>query len=85
MVSPKCLRIMAKSKGFETAIGKGGATHQRIPKSGPHTGEDHLTTNQGIRVSDNQNSLRAGARGPTLLEDFVFREKIFHFDHERHS
>jgi catalase len=74
---------MAKSKGFETAIGKGGETHQRIPKSGPHTGEDHLTTNQGIRVSDNQNSLRAGARGPTLLEDFVFREKIFHFDHER--
>jgi catalase len=43
----------------------------------------HLTTNQGIRVSDNQNSLRAGARGPTLLEDFVLREKIFHFDHER--
>ena len=42
-----------------------------------------LTTNQGIPVSDNQNSLRLGARGPTLLEDFVLREKIFHFDHER--
>ena len=41
------------------------------------------TINQGIRASDNQNSLRAGARGPTLLEDFVLREKIFHFDHER--
>ncbi|WP_159017642.1 catalase [Cognatiluteimonas profundi] len=42
-----------------------------------------LTTNQGIPVSDNQNSLRATPRGPTLLEDFVLREKITHFDHER--
>ena len=64
--------------------GKGGETHQHVPKKGPHSKPDaHLTTNQGIRVSDNQNSLRAGARGPTLLEDFVLREKIFHFDHER--
>ncbi len=44
---------------------------------------EHLTTNHGARISDNQNSLRAGERGPTLLEDFVFREKITHFDHER--
>ncbi len=42
-----------------------------------------LTTQQGIPVSDDQNALRAGARGPSLLEDFHFREKIFHFDHER--
>ena len=42
-----------------------------------------LTTAQGIPVADNQNTLRAGARGPTLLEDFVLREKITHFDHER--
>jgi catalase len=42
-----------------------------------------LTTNLGIPVSDNQNSLRATPRGPTLLEDFVLREKITHFDHER--
>jgi len=42
-----------------------------------------LTTNQGIAVSDNQNSLRSTPRGPTLLEDFVLREKITHFDHER--
>jgi catalase len=74
---------MAKNKEFEAAIGKGGETHQRIPKGDSHSAEGHLTTNQGIRVSDNQNSLRAGARGPTLLEDFVLREKIFHFDHER--
>ncbi|KNC09172.1 hydroperoxidase [Klebsiella sp. RIT-PI-d] len=42
-----------------------------------------LTTNQGVKISDDQNSLRAGNRGPTLLEDFILREKITHFDHER--
>lgn len=44
---------------------------------------ESLTTNQGLRISDNQNSLRAGERGPTLLEDHILREKIMHFDHER--
>lgn len=42
-----------------------------------------LTTNQGVAVGDNQNSLKAGLRGPTLPEDFILREKITHFDHER--
>lgn len=42
-----------------------------------------LTTNQGLRIGDDQNSLKAGPRGPTLLEDFHLREKITHFDHER--
>jgi len=42
-----------------------------------------LTTNQGVALSDNQNSLRANQHGPTLLEDFILREKITHFDHER--
>jgi catalase len=42
-----------------------------------------LTTNQGVPVGDNQSSLKAGLRGPTLLEDFILREKITHFDHER--
>jgi catalase len=42
-----------------------------------------LTTNQGVRVNDNQNTLKAGERGPSLLEDFHFREKMTHFDHER--
>jgi catalase len=56
----------------------GGETHQEaLPAEVP------LTTNQGLAISDNQNSLRAGERGPTLLEDFVLREKITHFDHER--
>ena len=42
-----------------------------------------MTTNQGVAIGDNQNSLKAGLRGPTLLEDFILREKITHFDHER--
>lgn len=42
-----------------------------------------LTTNQGVKIADNENSLRAGVRGSTLLEDFILREKITHFDHER--
>jgi catalase len=46
-------------------------------------GRGRLTTQQGVPVSDDQNTLRAGERGPALLEDFHFREKIFHFDHER--
>ncbi|XP_055328153.1 catalase HPII-like [Paramacrobiotus metropolitanus] len=45
--------------------------------------DDILTTNQGVEIADNQNSLKAGSRGPTLLEDFIMREKITHFDHER--
>ena len=56
----------------------GGETHQTADNK-----HSYLTTNQGVHISDNQNSLKAGARGPVLLEDFVLREKIFHFDHER--
>ena len=58
--------------------GSGGELHQQA--EGP---TDQLTTNQGVPVSDNQNSLKAGARGPVLLQDFILREKIMHFDHER--
>src|SRR5688572_12917757 len=45
--------------------------------------EQALRTNQGVKIADNQNTLRAGPRGPSLLEDFIMREKITHFDHER--
>ncbi|WP_080648670.1 catalase HPII [Acinetobacter lactucae] len=45
--------------------------------------KEALTTNQGVKIADNENSLRAGIRGSTLLEDFILREKITHFDHER--
>jgi catalase len=58
--------------------GQGGKIHQVAGGDVPV-----LTTQQGIPVSDDQNSLRIGARGPTALEDFHFREKLFHFDHER--
>jgi hypothetical protein len=58
--------------------GHGGEIHQVAGGDVPV-----LTTQQGIPVSDDQNSLRIGARGPTALEDFHFREKLFHFDHER--
>src|SRR5260370_11396022 len=58
--------------------GQPAETHQSAGGTHPN-----LTTNQGTVISDDQNSLRAGARGPTLLEDFVLREKIMHFDHER--
>ena len=49
----------------------------------PATAPSQLTTNQGLQIPDNHNSLKAGVRGPTLLEDFILREKITHFDHER--
>ena len=58
--------------------GNGGETHQETADAAAT-----LTTQQGHPVADGQNSLRAGRRGPTLLEDFILREKIFHFDHER--
>src|SRR4029079_8768658 len=45
--------------------------------------ENQLTTNQGVALPDNHNSLKAGLRGPSLLEDFILREKLTHFDHER--
>ncbi|MBK9015443.1 MAG: catalase [Saprospiraceae bacterium] len=48
-----------------------------------HPDDQFLTTNQGVRINDNNNSLKAGERGPSLLEDFILREKITHFDHER--
>ena len=58
--------------------GRGGETHQSANGDRPS-----LTTQQGVVVADDQNTLRVGERGPPLLEDFHFREKIFHFDHER--
>ena len=71
---------MAGKQEMKTMHGNGGETHQQAA-GGPK--DPRLTTDQGIPVSDNQNSLKSGTRGPTLLEDFVLREKIFHFDHER--
>jgi catalase len=58
--------------------GNGGETRQTTADAATT-----LTTQQGVAIADDQNSLKAGPRGPTLLEDFILREKIFHFDHER--
>ena len=54
-----------------------------LQKNTEESAGEFLTTNQGVRINDNQNSLKAGERGATLLEDFILREKITHFDHER--
>jgi len=69
---------------------KGGCPFHALPRASSGEihrkasgGEPALTTNQGLVLADNQNSLKAGVGGPTLLEDFVLREKITHFDHER--
>ena len=70
-------------------VGSGNPQMSFNPTYGPldrvrvDSAERALTTNQGVPVADNQNSLKAGLRGPTLLEDFILREKITHFDHER--
>ena len=58
-------------KQKDLAVNKGGGYGKR------------LTTNQGLKINDDSNTLKAGERGPTLLEDFIMREKITHFDHER--
>lgn len=59
-------------------LSAGGELHQTAA-----AGHPALTTNQGVALSDNQNSLKSNPRGPVLLEDFILREKITHFDHER--
>jgi catalase len=66
------------SESYAETQGSGGETHQ-IAGNGVAT----LTTQQGIPVADDQNSLKQGPRGPILMEDHHYREKIFHFDHER--
>jgi len=66
------------SSNSDSYLAAGGEMRQKA-------GGEHLvlTTNQGVPISDNQNSLKANPRGPVLLEDFILREKITHFDHER--
>ena len=68
--------------GLKPSPSNGNRSQQAASIIAEMPGES-LTTNQGLLISDNQNSLRAGVRGPTLLEDHILREKIMHFDHER--
>ncbi len=72
------VRSSGEHESPQLEVGPGGETHQAVLPGGPR-----LTTQQGTPVADDQNTLKAGERGPSLLEDFHFREKIFHFDHER--
>jgi len=71
---------MAKASKHKATIDK------KIENLAPHLEDgtnQFLTTDQGLKINDDQNSLKAGERGGTLLEDFILREKITHFDHER--
>ena len=70
---------MAKKKNIQELDMK----NADLDRNREDNAEQFLTTDQGLRINDNQNSLKAGERGATLLEDFILREKITHFDHER--
>ena len=77
---------MAQSKQDaqrKAKAGDGAAAKQKQLESFSQGPENLLTTNAGVVIPDNHNSLKAGVRGPSLLEDFILREKISHFDHER--
>ena len=78
MKNDKPKRVRGPVPAQKKTGASGGETHQQTKSS-----RIALTTNQGVAIADGQNSLKAGPRGPTLLEDFVLREKIMHFDHER--
>jgi catalase len=73
---------MRRAAGRAAPVAEAAPTADAIAPSWAQAG-DRLTTAQGLRVDDADNSLTAGERGPTLLEDFHLREKITHFDHER--
>jgi catalase len=91
-VEPRDPMVGASTLTEATASEKVGSGNPQVsfnPASGPldrvrvDSSGRALTTNQGVAIADNQNSLKAGLRGPSLLEDFILREKITHFDHER--
>jgi catalase len=76
---------MARKK-INTPAGASTPGNEKTANLSPHiekSDDQFLTTNHGVRINDDQNSLKAGERGSTLLEDFILREKITHFDHER--
>ena len=76
MKHPPKAKDRDSTQGSDRAAG--GEIHQTATSA-----DRTLTTNQGTAISDNQNSLKSGPRGPALMEDFILREKITHFDHER--
>lgn len=80
MANKKNSPVPAKPTVAKGREGRGSGDELHQSAGGQHP---PLTTNQGLGISDNQNSLKSSPRGPTLLEDFILREKITHFDHER--
>lgn len=86
---PRVTASTLTERNASPKVGSGNPPLSFNPASGSlnrvrvDSGQQVLTTNQGVPVADNQNSLKAGLRGPALLEDFILREKITHFDHER--
>jgi catalase len=87
--SPAVTSSTASEKNSSAKTGSGkprqglNPTTESLDRVRVDSGARHLTTNQGTPIADNQNSLKAGLRGPTAMEDFILREKITHFDHER--
>ena len=90
-VEPSSSALTASTTTEETETAKTGgeallgenATVASLDRVRVDASEQPLTTNQGVHIGDNQNTLKVGLRGPSLLEDFILREKITHFDHER--
>ena len=87
-VTPTMAPPSPRTAGQDTPLDQENAARQETAKTSSIKSDtmppgNVLTTNQGVAVSDDQNSLKAGVRGPTLLEDILMREKITHFDHER--
>jgi catalase len=90
-VQPDSSALTASTTTEESGTAKTGgtapigsnATVASLDRVRVDASDQPLTTNQGVRIADNQNTLKAGLRGPSLLEDFILREKITHFDHER--
>ena len=78
MPQASAVEISTRTAASLGQTGSGGELHQSAGG-----GRATLTTNQGTAISDDENSLKVGSRGPSLLEDFVLREKINHFDNER--
>jgi catalase len=87
--SPLATASTASETTASPKVGDGAPPHGSNPLNGPldrvrvDDASQRLTTNQGVPVATNQDSLKIGLRGPTALEDFILREKITHFDHER--
>jgi catalase len=87
--SPLATASTISEKNPSTKVGDGrvregfNATVGDLDRVRVDSGGQPLTTNQGVTIADNQNSLKIGLRGPTAMEDFILREKITHFDHER--